>query len=67
MNLKAGKTQAVIVRPEGDLLPGQEGTSWLLGPLLLATEGSPTHVSEVDPALARSLCGQTLDWIEIVR
>jgi hypothetical protein len=67
VNLKPGKTQAVIVRPEGNLLPGQEGTSWLLGPLLLATEGSPTHVSEVDPAHARSLCGQTLDWIEIVR
>ena len=39
----------------------------LVGPLTLAPTGASPSVSEVAPAKAASLCGRSLNWIEIVR
>jgi hypothetical protein len=34
---------------------------------MLVPEGTRPEVAQIDPAQARSLCGRSLDWIEIVR
>ena len=38
-----------------------------IGPLLLAPSPDVESVGELDPSYARSLCGQSIDWIEAVR
>jgi hypothetical protein len=48
-------------------MPGDAGTGWLLGPLILVPEGTTETVREISPQDAHSLCGQSLDWLEIVR
>jgi hypothetical protein len=39
----------------------------LLGPLVLVRDSNPPAVREIAPQQAHSLCGQPLEWIEIVR
>jgi hypothetical protein len=61
-----------ILRPASDLgpgnvVPGYAGTGELLGPLMLVRDSNPPAVREIAPQQARSLCGQPLEWIEIVR
>jgi hypothetical protein len=67
LDLRAGAHEVVIVVPEDNLAPGVERTNQTLGPLMLAPPSDIEQVRELDPAGARSLCGRSLDWIEIVR
>jgi hypothetical protein len=63
----AGRQPIEIVRPAPNLGHGQDGTTRYLGPLMLVTEPDPPPVMQLDPRGARALCGQWLDWLEIVR
>jgi hypothetical protein len=67
VTLGAGEQPVVVVRPGNNLTPGDGGVGRLLGPLMLVGDNSPPGVSEIAPSQARSLCGQSLDWLEIVR
>jgi hypothetical protein len=72
VNLAAGDQPVQILRPASDLrpgnvVPGYAGTGELLGPLMLVRDSKPPAVREIAPQHARSLCGQPLEWIEIVR
>lgn len=66
VSLGPGRATIQIIRPGHDLRPGNGGTG-LLGPLMLVPAGPPPAVSQIAPQQARTLCGQTLDWLEIVR
>jgi hypothetical protein len=67
VTLSAGKQPVTIIRPSDNLAPGQDATGMLLGPLMLVQDSDPPPVSQIDPSRARSLCGRSLDWLEIVR
>ena len=49
------------LRPGGDGRPG-----WGIGPFAIAQGTQDRPVEYLDPASARSLCGKSLDWIEVV-
>ena len=65
--LPAGSTQAVITWPPSKLAPGQENINHSVGPLMLVPSGTHPEVETLAPASARSLCGRSLDWIEVIR
>jgi hypothetical protein len=67
VTLAPGRQPVLILRASNDLRPGSAGTGWLLGPLILVPQGPTEKVSEISPQDARSLCGRSLDWLEIVR
>jgi hypothetical protein len=61
----AGPHRVELRRARGDLAPG-DGAQTLVGPLALERAGSRS-LRDVPPAAARTLCGQALDWVELVR
>jgi len=70
--LAAGAQSVQILRPASDLapgnvVPGYAGTGELLGPLVLVRDSNPPAVREIASRQAGSLCGRSLEWIEIVR
>jgi hypothetical protein len=67
LDLRAGTHRIKIVVPDKGLAPGVTLANQTLGPLTLAPASDGEPVEEVNPAGARSLCGRSLDWIEIVR
>jgi hypothetical protein len=67
VTLAAGQHRVQIVRPEVNGSPGQDTTGMYLGPLMLVHGDDPGPVSQIDPSRARSLCGRSLDWLEVVR
>ena len=67
VDLPAGGQVVRIVRPGSNLSPGDDPLGQMLGPLMLGQEPDPPPVSQITPAQARSLCGRSLDWLEIVR
>ena len=51
-----------------DLHPGGDGRpGWGIGPFAIAHGTQDRPVEYVAPARARSLCGKSLDWIEVVQ
>jgi hypothetical protein len=64
--LARGAHQVLLSYSGGDLHPGSGGaTRPPLGGLLFSLGTDPPAVVDyVDPARARSLCGQRLDWVE---
>jgi hypothetical protein len=65
--ISTGKHQLGLTYGGTDLHPGSAARGFQLGPLVL-TRGSNTGTLEsVPPDKARSLCGEKLDWIEVVR
>lgn len=66
VTLSAG-AQPVLIKPTGSNLAPGAGTSQVVGPLMLTPSPDPPPVTQIEPSQARSLCGQSLDWIEIVR
>jgi hypothetical protein len=67
VNLSAGAHQISIVVPADSAAAGENLFDQTIGPLVLTPSSAVEPVGEVAPANARSLCGQALDWIEIVR
>jgi hypothetical protein len=67
VSLPRGTVAVQITWPGSGLDPGEEGEDRRLGPLMLVPSGATADVALADPANARSLCGRSLDWIEIVR
>jgi hypothetical protein len=67
VTLAAGEQPAMVVRPAGNLGPGEDGSDRLVGPLMLVQDPDPPPVAEIGPGRAKSLCGRSLDWLEIVR
>jgi hypothetical protein len=65
--LPAGSVQAVISWSSSGVSPGEENINHVIGPLVLIPSGTRPEVATLAPAQARSLCGRSLDWIEIVR
>jgi hypothetical protein len=67
VRLAGGGHTLMLLRPGGDLRPGNGGRHRLLGPIVLALEKDASRaVWIVPPRRWRSLCGRRLDWIEIV-
>jgi hypothetical protein len=65
--LGRGAHEITLMRGGGGLYPGDGGHNRLIGPLVLApTRDQVRHVQVVPTARWRSLCGQRLDWLEIV-
>jgi hypothetical protein len=67
VSLSRGEVPVLIARPKNTLTPGESATTAELGPLVLVPSGGTPAVREVAPNRAQSLCGQTLDWLEVVR
>jgi len=67
LDLGAGAHQVSIVLPGEGLAPGEQVRHQTIGPLVLAPASGVEPVAEVQPAAARTICGRSLDWIEIVR
>jgi hypothetical protein len=67
VSLPAGRHRVEIVRPPVNGLPGQDTTGMYLGPLMFVRGVDPPPVAGLAPGQARSLCGRSLDWLEIVR
>lgn len=66
IDLRAGQ-HTVVLRSEGaGLGPGTGGPAFPLGPLILSSSTTDLPVTTVPPARARSLCGKSLDWVEVV-
>jgi hypothetical protein len=65
VRLPAGEHTIEVRRPPGNLEPG-DGARSSLGAVALVGEGEPQLI-RVAPAQAGELCGQPLDWVEIVR
>jgi hypothetical protein len=66
-DLSAGAHKLSIVVPGEALAPGGKTNDQNIGPLVLDPSSDTEQIAQVEPALARSLCGRALDWIEIVR
>ena len=66
--LKAGSHSVDIEVPMNEpLAPGEALAQQTIGPLTLAPADESEPVRQIDPRDARSLCGRSLDWMEIVR
>jgi hypothetical protein len=64
VDLGRGRHEIELRRGGGNIEPG-DGASSYMGPLVLERMG-PARVVTVDPSKARSLCSQSLDWVEVV-
>jgi hypothetical protein len=67
VRLAAGDQPVQIRRPPSNLGPGNVASGELLGPLVLVPLGSTSPVRELSAGRARMLCGQRLEWLEVVR
>jgi hypothetical protein len=67
VRLAAGEQPVQIRRPPSNLDPNNVAAGELLGPLVLVPDGATSPVRELSPARARTLCGQPLEWLEVVR
>jgi hypothetical protein len=62
-----GEHRLRLVYGGTDLHPGSAARGFPLGPLVLTRAKNKGTLVSVPPAKARSLCGQSLDWVEAVR
>jgi hypothetical protein len=69
VTLSKGTHQVSVLRPGNTLAPGDAATGQLLGPVVFVRQDTSAvgTVSEISPSRAQQLCGQSLDWIEVVR
>ena len=65
VELEPGQHDVTLRRPGGGLEPG-DGAKSVLGPVALVRR-EERALREVSPARARELCGERLDWVEVVR
>ena len=67
VRLTAGEHTVSLTYGDSWFAPGAAAPAYSIGPLALIPANSSSAVTYVNPARATSLCGQSLDWIEIVR
>jgi hypothetical protein len=67
VRLPAGVHTIRLTYPHADLTPGSAESSLTLLASLTAAPLQPTRRLRVAPTAARTLCGRTLDWIDVVR
>jgi hypothetical protein len=63
----AGRHRIAVVRTATTLAPGIDGTTRLLGPVVLDPVSDQPTVRYLAPREIASLCGKRLAWLEIVR
>jgi hypothetical protein len=65
--LSAGQHTLIITHPGADLAPGDDGAA-VLSAIFLAPAGTAGEATlrAVPPRRARSLCGRSLQWVELV-
>lgn len=66
IRLATGAHAITLERGGGNFRPGNGGLR-MLGPIAIVPRRDDRSVRTVDAREARSLCGRSLDWIEIVR
>lgn len=66
VRLGAGKHEISLRYDAADFRPGSGGEPFALGPILVSRYTDEVPVTYVDPADARSLCGKSLDWMELL-
>ena len=68
LTLQAGTHAITITYPGANLSPGNADSEYYtsLFAIALSPPSSQMHYVEVKPARAQSLCGRSLDWIEVV-
>jgi hypothetical protein len=64
--LRAGRHQVTLSYGDPFWAPGSSAPGSLLGPLAFSPAGAASSVQYLAPGRARSLCGQRLDWLEVV-
>lgn len=66
VSLTAGLHRVTVRYGGSDLHPGSGGQAFPLGPVVLSQQTANRPIQYVQPQSARSLCGQSLDWVEAV-
>jgi hypothetical protein len=71
IQLTAGRHTVTISRPAANsLLPGADDpnpNNRAVGPLMFVNNSPNYTVSTIAPKQAKTLCGKSLDWLEIIR
>jgi hypothetical protein len=67
LTLTAGRHSISIYAPPDRLSPGVSLINQTIGPLTFVRLPEQDGVAQADPSQAKALCGQRLDWVEIVR
>lgn len=67
VSLSAGNHSITLLRGGGDLRPDDNGSTVLDGIVFEPVGNQAATVSAVEPQAWRSLCGRTLDWLELTR
>ena len=67
VQLTQGLHRVVVAYDSSDLRPGGGAPTFPIGPLAFSLAGPPAPVEYIEPSRAASLCGRSLDWLEIVR
>jgi hypothetical protein len=68
--LSAGRQPVQIMRPPSGFAPNDDDANpvnRLVGPLMLVPDGPSAQVHQIAPRKASSLCGRSLNWLEVVR
>ena len=65
-HLSAGAHQVTLRYGDPFWAPGATAPGFTLGPLAFSPAHPPSPVEYLEPSRARSLCGQSLDWLEVV-
>jgi hypothetical protein len=66
VHLTPGVHQVTLRYGSPALAPGSSAPIYPIGPLALAPAGASTQVAYLDPTSATTLCGRSLDWLEVV-
>ncbi len=67
LRLSPGVHTITLDYPSADLSPGSGADTTILSEIVLQPMDTPaTRMITVDPSAARTLCGRSLDWVEIV-
>jgi len=64
--LSAGRHRVSLAYGDPSWAPGSTAPSFTLGPLAFTQARAPGPVDYLEPGRARSLCNQSLDWLEVV-
>jgi hypothetical protein len=67
VSLGPGRHTILVVRPSGNLYPGDGGRNRLLGPIVLDPASDTRTVRELPATRWHDLCGRRLDWVEAIR